>query len=130
MKKTILSIFFVNIFILFFSQEPTNQVERLYAFKILSFSRLYEIYFCKISVGYYKYPITVNNEKIFINYETKEFYEQCLFDENKMIYPTFYPMNIWVNNKGEALKFVKKYGPVINKNRQRKNYPYGFGKNY
>jgi len=36
---------------------------------------------------------------------------------------------MWSNNRGDMLMMKKKYSPVIEKNRKRKNYPFGFGKN-
>ncbi|HOV15427.1 MAG TPA: hypothetical protein PK771_14160, partial [Spirochaetota bacterium] len=75
------------------------------------------------------YDITINKENYFLTYEGKEFFNQCLFDESHTIQEGIYPMNLWTNNQGELLKFGKRYSPVIDKNKERKNYPYSFGKN-
>lgn len=91
--------------------------------------RSYEIYFTKVKIGYYKYEITVNGNKCYLTYEGRDFYNRSLFDENIHIGKEIYPMNLWTNNRGELLKFDKRYAPVIDKNKERKNYPYSFGKN-
>ncbi|HPO49022.1 MAG TPA: hypothetical protein PLO89_01735 [Spirochaetota bacterium] len=130
MKKILLSIYFLVFFInIFNSLDNEVSSERLYCFKIFSFGRRYEIYFTKIKKGYYRYEINFNDKSFFLTYEGKEFYNQCLFDENNKIDENFYPMNLWTNDRGEVLKFEKRYSPVIDKNRKMKNYPYGFGKN-
>jgi len=79
--------------------------------------------------GYYKYPQLIKNKTVYLTYEGNEFYEQCKFDENLTIFEEFYASNMWSNSKGDMLLMKKRYAPVIDKNRKRKNYPYGFGKN-
>ena len=126
----VLSIYFAIFFLINLnSLENATYSERLYCFKIYSFGRNYEIYFTKVKIGYYRYEIPINSDKYFLTYEGKEFYNQCLFDENNQIQKDIYPINIWTNNHGELLKFEKRYNPVIDKNKNRKNYPYSFGKN-
>ncbi len=128
MKKTLLSIFFIHIFITLCSNTPTVS-ERLYCFKIFSHHVPYEIYCTKTAMGYYKYEIELNGMKLYLTYEGKDFYNRSFFDE-KPIVGDMYAMNIWTNNRGELLRFKKKFGPVIDKNRERKNWDYGYGPNY
>jgi len=128
MKKTLLSIFFINIFFIIFSNTTTVS-ERLYCFKIFSHHTPYEIYFTKNPMGYYKYEIELDNMKLYLTYEGIDFYNKSFFDEKPIIGEIF-PMNIWTNNRGEMLRFKKKFGPVIEKNRVRKNWDYGYGPNY
>jgi len=127
MKRLVLSIFLLNLFFIFADEDITY--ERLYFIKIIAFHRKFEIYCTKNPLGYYKYPQIINNEKVYLTYEGNNFFNQCKFDENLAIFDIFYPLAVWTNSKGEMLWLKKKYGPVIDKNREIKNYPYGFGKN-
>lgn len=111
------------------AEEITTYSERLYYFKVVSFSRVYDIYCTKASIGYYKYEIIVGDSKLYITYETKDFYKQCSFDENEFIDVNITPSNMWTNNKGESLNMKKRFGPVIEKDRIKKKYPYGYGEN-
>ncbi|MCK4796866.1 MAG: hypothetical protein KAT05_05755 [Spirochaetes bacterium] len=128
MKKTILSIIFFNIFSIIFAEENII-VERIYFFKVIAFHKKHEIFCTKEPAGYYKYPQNIEGNNIYLTYEANKFYNQCKFDESFTIFTLFYPLNMWTNNKGEVFRLKKKYSPVIEKNRKRKNYPYGFGKN-
>jgi hypothetical protein len=127
MKKSVLSIIFISVFFLCFSE--TGQSERLYSFRIISFGRIYEIFCTKKPAGYYKYEIEENKNTIYLTYEGKDFYKQCLFDENYKVISDFLPINIWTNNRGELMKFRKKFGPVIEKDRNRKESGYGYDEN-
>jgi hypothetical protein len=129
MNKNILSIIFIFLFFNFTIFAGDSYSERLYCFKIISFSRGYEIYCSKSQIGYFKYPVEVNKNQVFLTYEGKEFYNQCLFDENVKIFPEILPINIWANNRGEMMKFKKKFGPIIEKNRYRTDSNYGYDKN-
>ncbi|OQB69654.1 MAG: hypothetical protein BWX91_00415 [Spirochaetes bacterium ADurb.Bin133] len=130
MKKLLMS----TIFYVFFM---TNAVycdinsysERLYAFFVLSFHRKYEIYCSKKPIGYYKYKEVVNGCELYLTYEGRDFLKKCKFDENYTVSSDIYPLNIYANNKGEVARFRKKFGPVIEKNRERKRYPHGYGEN-
>lgn len=128
-NKFIFFVFFINLIILFINADKKAYSERLYVFRLSAFNRTYDIYCSKTPIGYYKYPIRFNGIDIYITYETNIFYNQCKFDENLKIDPELYPSNLWANNKGEVMRFKKRYAPVIEKNRQRKHYPNGFGKN-
>jgi hypothetical protein len=127
MKKFILSIIFISVFFPGFSE--TIQSERLYGLRILSFSRIYEIYCTKKPVGYYKYEIEENKNIVYLTYEGLDFYKQCLFDENYKVISDFLPLNIWTNTRGELMRFKKKFGPVIEKDRPRKDSGYGYDEN-
>ena len=132
MKKTLMSIFFVNIFFIIFSNTSTVSElvsERVYCFRIFSHYTPYEIYCTKNPMGYYKYEIEVNSVKLYLTYEGIDFYNKSFFDE-KPIIGEIYVMNVWTNNRGEMLRLKRKFGPVIEKNRERKNWDYGYGPNY
>mgnify|MGYP001202639021 CR=1 FL=1 len=135
MKRNVLSIYFslfliISIYPLEDDFTSINTYsERIYSFNLYAFGRKYEVYFTKNQIGYYKYDISIDNQKFYLTYEGKQFYNQCTFDENIHIEKEIYPMNIWTNNRGELLKLGKRYAPVIDKNKERKNYPYSFGKN-
>lgn len=122
-----MSMIFLNIILNSTSQE--NQVERVYIFKIISFNKKYEMFCTKNVNGYYKYPQVINDKTIYLTYEGNEFFEQCKFDENLTVFNDLFASNMWSNNRGDMLMMKKKYSPVIEKNRKRKNYPFGFGKN-
>lgn len=122
-----LFIFIISFFNIY--SEEANTSERIYMFKVLSFNKKIEVYCTKRPMGYYKYPQKVNTEIVYLTYETNEFYNQCTWDENFTVFNQFYPMTIWTNSKGEVLRLKKRYGPVIQKDREKKHYPYGFGKN-
>jgi len=122
-----MSMIFLNLIINSFSLE--SQAERVYIFKIISFNKKYEVFCTKTANGYYKYPQNINNQKVYLTYEGNEFFEQCKFDENLTVFNELYASNMWSNNRGDMLMMKKRYSPVIEKNRKRKNYPYGFGKN-
>lgn len=128
MKKILLSIFFLN-FIYLLMPQSGEDTARIYIFKVIAFNAKYEIYCTKQPNGYYKYEDLINNTKVYLTYEGKEFYDQCKFDENLTVFSELYASNMWSNNKGEIINFKKRYSPVTDKNRKRKNYPYGFGKN-
>lgn len=128
MKKIIMSIILLNILVFIISEEGITS-QRIYYFKIIAFNKIYDIYCTKAPIGYYKYPQKVNNNTIYITYETNDFYNQSKFDENFTVADFFYPTTIWALSNGSVTKLKKRYGPVIDKNRKRKNYPYGFGKN-
>ncbi len=128
MKKIILSIFFLNLLFGFFPDQKIK-IERVYIFRLFTFHQRYEIFCTKNPLGYYKYPQRINNIVVYLTFETNDFFEQSKFDEKIIVENFFYPSNIWTNNKGEVLRFRKRYSPVIEKNRKRKNYPFGFGKN-
>lgn len=127
MKKSVLSIFFILVNFLTFSLDTV--VERVFIVKVIAFHKKYEVYCTLSSVGYYKYPQEINGKTVYLTYEGEEFFTQCKFDENFTILDGIYPCNMWTNSKGEMLLMKKRYGPVIDKNKERKNYPYGFGKN-
>lgn len=129
MKKFVKGVFLIILVVIFISADKKSYSERLYVFKLSAFNRVYDIYCSKTPIGYYKYPIKVDGVDIYITYETNTFYNQCKFDENFKIYPDLYPSNLWANNKGEAMRLKKRYSPVIEKDRERKHYPHGFGKN-
>lgn len=128
MKRIILStlLLFLSIF---FSYSKQAYSERVYIIKIIAFNCKYELYCTLSSIGYYKYEENINGKTVYLTYEGKEFFSQCKFDENLTILEGIYPCNMWANNKGEMLLMKKRYAPVIEKNRKRKDYPYGFGKN-
>ena len=128
MKKIILSMVFLNLFFII-SDEKNISTSRIYIFKVIAFHKKYEIFCAKEPAGYYKYPQKINNVIIYLTYEGTQFYNQCKFDENLTLFNCFYTSNIWTNNRGEVFRLKKRYSPVIEKNRKRKNYPYGFGKN-
>lgn len=128
MKKRIISIFFFNFLLLFFAEENT-QYQRLYFFKIISFHTKFEVYCTKEPLGYYKYSQNVNEDTVYLTYEGNKFYEQCKFDENLTVFEPLYPLNIWTNRAGKLIRLKKRFGPVIEKNRKKKNYPYGYGQN-
>jgi hypothetical protein len=111
------------------SDEITTYSERIYYFKVISFNCDYDIYCTKVQIGYYKYEVSIDDTTIYLTYEGKDFYTQCSFDENEFIDNNVIATNMWANNRGETLNMKKRYGPVIEKDRIRKNYPYGFGKN-
>lgn len=127
MKKLVLSIFFINL--LYFAYTNDVVYERIYIFKIVAFNSRYEIFCTPTPNGYYKYPKKIHDTTVYLTYETEIFYNQCLFDENIIVFNDFYPSNMWSNSRGEVLRMKKRYGPVIDKNKERKNYPYSFGKN-
>lgn len=126
-KKILLLLFILNILIYIFASEI--EYARIYCFKIISFNKEYEIYCTIKKNGYYKYPIPFHSLTLYITYEGRTFYKQCEFDENLVVFDKLYPANMWSNSRGEVTRFKKRYGPVIEKDRKRKNYPYGFGKN-
>jgi hypothetical protein len=128
MKKIILSIFLLNILFTLIPQENII-AERIYYFKIIAFHKIYDIYCTKNPMGYYKYPQKINDSTIYVTYETSDFYNQSKFDEKFTVADFFYPTTLWALSNGSVTKLKKRYGPVIDKNRKRKNYPYGFGKN-
>ena len=128
MKKIILSIILLNI-LTYSTMQEKKSAQRIYYFKIIAFHKIYDIYCTKNPIGYYKYPQKVNNNTIYVIYETNDFYNQSKFDENFTIADFFYPTTLWALNNGSITKLKKRYGPVIDKNRKRKKYPYGFGKN-
>ncbi len=119
---------FINILFNIFSEENVTG-ERIYYFKIIAFNKIYDIYCTKLPISYYKYQQKVNNEIIYVTYETNDFYNQSKFDENFYVADFFYPTSIWALSNGSVTRLKKRYGPVIDKNRERKNYPFGFGKN-
>ena len=118
----------LNIIIPLTPQQSTD-AQRIYYFKIIAFNKIYDVYCTKIPIGYYKYPQKINNNTIYVTYETNDFYNQSKFDENFTVADFFYPTTIWALSNGSVTRLKKRYGPVIDKNRERKNYPYGFGKN-
>lgn len=128
MKNKILSILFI---FFYFSNLFSNdtKVERLYFVKFISFNVIYEIYGTKNPVGYYKYMVFIDDVPFYFTYEGKNFWEKSRFDENFTLLEKFIPMNIYVNSKGEIMRFKKKFSPVIEKNRIKKRYPYGYGRN-
>ncbi len=128
MKKILLSIIIIHI--LFYSAAQENiKAERVYYFKIITFNRVYDIYCTKSPMGYYKYEQKIKDTIIYITYETNKFYNQSTFDENFTVSDFYYPTTIWALSNGSVTRLKKRYGPVIDKNRKRKNYPFGFGKN-
>lgn len=128
MKNIILSIFFV-IFFYFNIFSIDKSVERLFCIKFLSFNKIYEIYFSKNPCGYYKYKYNLDGIDIYFTYEGKDFFQKSMFDENFTVIEKFLPTNMYTNGKGEVMRFKKKFSPVIDKNRKRKDYPYGYGRN-
>jgi hypothetical protein len=128
MTKYILSILISLLNQFFYCQDKINS-ERIYIFKAVAFNQEIEFYCTRKSIGYYKYPQLINDVTLYLTYEGNIFFKQSKFDENMVIYDTVYPANMWANTKGDVLNFRKKYAPVIDKNRKRKNYPFGFGKN-
>jgi hypothetical protein len=98
-------------------------------FKVIAFYQVIEFYCTKNSMGGYKYPQQISNTTVYLTYEANSFFKQSKFDEYFTLFESLYPANIWVNSRGEALNFKKRYSPVIDKNKKRKNYPFGFGKN-
>lgn len=122
-----MSMIFLGIILNTYAQEI--QVERVYIFKIISFHKKYEVFCTKKPNGYYKYQQVVNDNTVFLTFEGNEFYEQCKFDENFTVFNDLYASNMWSNSKGDMLMMKKRYAPVIEKNRKRKKYPFGFGKN-
>ncbi|HOJ63870.1 MAG TPA: hypothetical protein PLE45_05565 [Spirochaetota bacterium] len=129
MKNIILSIVFIIFLNFYYLFSIDKSVERLFCIKFISFNRVYEIYFSKKPVGYYKYKENLDGVEIYFTYEGKEFWEQSKFDENFTILEKFIPTNMYTNGKGESMRFKKKFSPVIEKNRLRKKYPYGYGRN-
>ena len=114
MKKLFLFIFFILTIVPFTFCETYQgniAVERVYCSRILSFNHIYDIYFTDTPCGYYRFEDTIGDKICYLTYEGREFYRQCL-------------------SRGEMMRFHKKFGPVIEKDRRRKNYPYGYGRNY
>jgi len=128
MKNKILSIVFIIFCCINFFSLDSN-VERIFCIKFISFNVIYEIYFTKNPIGYYKYKVVIEGNPLYFTYESKDFWEKSQFDENFTILQKNLPTNIYVNSKGECMRFKKKFSPVIEKNRIRKKYPYGYGKN-
>jgi len=129
LKKIIMSIIFSFVLSLAIFPNDNSYSERLYCFKVLSFNKIYEVYCSKKQIGYYKYSEKIASQEVFLTYEGIDFFKKCKFDENIQIYPELLPVNIWTNNRGEQMKFKKKFGPVIEKNKNRSNSNYGFDKN-
>jgi hypothetical protein len=127
MKNLILSIFFINILS---AVLPQDTGQRLYAVRVITFSKVYEIYFTKIQCGYYRYSVNLGSDNLFMTYEGKDFYEQSRFDENFTIISSYLPMNIWTDDKGQLWILKKRFSPVIEKDRILKKYEYGYGENY
>ena len=133
MKKLFLFIFFILTIVPFsFCEEYKGNisVERVYCSRILSFNHIYDIYFTDTPCGYYRFEDTIGDKICYLTYEGREFYRQCLFDENVTIVQNRLALNLYTNSRGEMMRFHKKFGPVIEKDRRRKNYPYGYGRNY
>jgi len=125
-KTALLFLFFsTNLYISALEEKES----RIYIIKIISFHTVYELY-CTTEVnGYYKYPQKFEDKTIYLTYESNDFFNQSKFDENFTIVPTLLPSTMWSSNNGSVFRLKKRYSPVIEKNRERKNYPYGFGKN-
>ena len=133
MKKLFLLVFFIGTIVQFTfcdTYQGNIAVERVYCSRILSFNHVYDIYFTEQPCGYYRFEDTIGDKICYLTYEGREFYRQCLFDENVTIVQNRLALNLYTNSRGEMMRFHKKFGPVIEKNRQRKNYPYGYGRNY
>ena len=128
MKKILLIINLVSFLLVAYAQND-SEVSRIYYFKIIAFYEKYDIFCTKDIIGYYKYAQKINNITVYLTYEANIFFNKCKYDENLTIFDVFYPSSMWANNRGEILRFKKRYAPVIEKNRRRKNYPYGFGRN-
>ena len=129
MKRSLCILYLLLISICFvFGGEIETQ--RIYCNRIISFHRVYDIYFTQQRCGYYKYPKEIGGQQCYLTYEGADFYEKCTYDSDMYLVSQNIPMNIYTNSQGEVMRFKKKFGPVIDKNRKRKNYPYGYGQNY
>jgi hypothetical protein len=111
----------------FYSLE--NRQSRLYIVKFIAFNTGYELYCAYEECGYYKYPVKIEDKTVYLTYEGRDFFNRSKFDENFTLFKEFYPSTVWTNNNGTLFNLKKKYSPVIEKNRERKEFPYGFGKN-
>ena len=130
MKYIITTILYISIIPLIFSDNNKNvDSQRLYCVKIISFHRIYELYFTQTPIGYYKYFAELDKNKIFLTFEGSDFLQKCKFDENFSVISNFIPMNIYTNTRGKMFRIKKKFNPIIEENRKIKKYPYGYGKN-
>lgn len=104
-------------------------MSRIYIIKIISFNVITDIYCTFEPNGYYKYPQKIKERTVYLTYETDNFYKKSGFDENFFVFDPFIPSNMWSNKDGSVVKLKRNYSPVIEKNRERKNYPSSFSKN-
>jgi len=125
-KKLIILLLFLKILLY---SEDNSGMARIYIVKIISFNAIIDIYCTFEQCGYYKYPQKIKDKIIFLTYEGNDFYKKSSFDENFYVLDPFIPSNMWSNKDGSVVGLKKNYSPVIEKNRKRKNYPFGFGKN-
>jgi hypothetical protein len=109
--------------------DSTPGMERIYMVKLLAFHDKFEVYCTLNQSGYYRYREDVLGREVYVTYETRNFIRQSRFDENMRFFEPFHPMTMWSLASGEVTRLKRRYGPVIDKNRERKGYPYGFGKN-
>jgi hypothetical protein len=128
MKMKLLLFLFLFIHFSLNSQEISNMT-RIYVIKTIAFYAISDIYCTFEPCGYYKYPQKVKDRTVYLTFEGSDFYKKSAFDENFYIFDPFIPSNMWSNKDGSVVNLKKNYSPVIEKNRERKNYPFGFGKN-
>ncbi|MCG8571704.1 MAG: hypothetical protein MJB14_16335 [Spirochaetes bacterium] len=103
---------------------------RIYIFRIISFHKKYELYCSLEPCGYYKYPVYFYDATIYLTYETQQFYQHCLFDENCLFYTKLYPSTMWTNSRGEMFRLKQGYAPVIDLDKTHTGHPYGYARDY
>lgn len=131
MKKYALSIV-ITFFILNLFSQDNNQggLEQIYSFRIIAFHKKYDFYCTMNPKGYYRFPAAYGEATIYLTYETREFYNQCFFDENITLLSRFYPTTMWTNRAGEVYRLKKRYAPVIERDREGTGHKYGIAEDF